>query len=135
MTQPVSFFCRVTTLLELYRENWQGGNINAGFGYDQYSWSVEGSILLKLEASYTNTVYKKDKFIQPQKVPQKDLSWIKKAHKIEDLTDVQWLNKLKIATNFYYAIENISEAHSTKNIWLFDQMKNKNTTHNSKRHY
>ena len=27
MTQPVSFFCRVTIVLELYRENWQGGNI------------------------------------------------------------------------------------------------------------
>ena len=27
MTQPVSFFRRVTILLELYRENWQGGNI------------------------------------------------------------------------------------------------------------
>ena len=30
---------------------------------------------------------------------------------------------------FYYAIGNISEAHSTKNMWLFDQMSNKNTTH------
>ena len=28
MTRPVSFFRRVTILLELYRENWQGGNIN-----------------------------------------------------------------------------------------------------------
>ena len=27
MTRPVSFFRRVTILLELYRENWQGGNI------------------------------------------------------------------------------------------------------------
>ena len=27
MTRPVSFFCRVTILLELCRENWQGGYI------------------------------------------------------------------------------------------------------------
>ena len=27
MTRPVSFLRRATILLELYRENWQGGNI------------------------------------------------------------------------------------------------------------
>ena len=27
MTQPVSFFCRVTIVLELYRRKWEGGNI------------------------------------------------------------------------------------------------------------
>ena len=27
MTRPVSFFRRVTIILELYRENWQGGNM------------------------------------------------------------------------------------------------------------
>ena len=32
MTRPVSFFRRVTILLELYRENWQGGNIYRGIG-------------------------------------------------------------------------------------------------------
>ena len=38
MTQPVSFFRRVTIVLELYRRKWQGGNI-----YSLFSRLSQGS--------------------------------------------------------------------------------------------
>ena len=45
MIRPVSFFCRVNIVLELYRENWQGGNINTPYFNGIRSTVIESSLL------------------------------------------------------------------------------------------
>ena len=52
MTQPVSFFRRVTLVLELYRRKWQGGNIY---------WDQTNTIIwhmVEFESSFTDCLQK-----------------------------------------------------------------------------
>ena len=48
MTRPVRFFRIVTILLELYRENWQGGNMNPGQDLKNHAvtrWLIKSPLL------------------------------------------------------------------------------------------
>ena len=61
MTRPVSFFRKVTIVLELYRRKWQGGNIYIDFIYRiNHLYFIDSSTDMAISPVSTKRI---DKFI------------------------------------------------------------------------